>query len=261
MPSGGEKSAAVERQTNANKEVFCSMRFPAKFPNLSEERLQEIRAFAAQRDSASQSKTSYQDHVLFFMRSNAFRGDNIVEVGCYKGGLTVQYAYLCKALGKHLHVVDIDEKLLKHTQQLVEELGFADIASFHLMDYEAFTKSEFFPCNTIATVIDADHSYQGCLKDCMTLQKVLHATYGVIFHDFSLRYTGWDGVGVDRAIYEVFGQDVRLYPIGFQSVASEPPTPEGAYLESNCGVIMVVPWQPDSIYGQSVQPTASELPE
>jgi predicted O-methyltransferase YrrM len=219
--------------------------FPMKHPNLSERRLQEIRKFTGEMDSGSQSNTAYQDSVLFFLRTNAFRGENIVEVGCYKGGLTAQYAYLCKELGKRLHVVDIDEQLLNHTRELVAELGYADVATFHLMDYEKFTQSEFFPHATIATIIDADHSYEGCLRDCLTLKKVIHSMYGVIFHDFSLRYHTWDGVGVDRAIYEVFGQDVRLYPIGFQSVCPGSLTPEvGAYFESNEGVVMVVPWQP-----------------
>lgn len=234
-----------------------AQRFPMKYPDLSEERLRTVREFAVERDSASQTKTTYQDNVLFFLRSNAFRGDNVIEVGCYRGGLTVQYAYLCHELGKHLYVIDIDEENLKHTQGLVQELGFAECATFHLMDYEAFTRSASFPGNTIATVVDADHSYEGCRRDCLTLQKVMRSSYGVVFHDFTLRYTGWDGVGVDRAIYEVFGQDVRLYPIGFQSVASETPTPEGAYLESNEGAIMVVPWQPESVYKVSVSAQAS----
>lgn len=224
--------------------------FPMKLPNLSEQRLQEIRRFIFEKDSCSQSKTSYQDNVLFFLRNNAFRGDNIVEVGCYKGGLTAQYAYLCKELGKRLYVVDVDKDLLEHTEKIVKELGYADVVSYHLMDYETFTATKFFPNKTIATIIDADHSYIGCLKDCRVLQKVLPAMYGVIFHDFTLRYLSWDGVGVDRAIYEVFGQNVRLYPIGFQSVCSETPTPEEAYLAANEGVVMVVPWQPDEVFGQ-----------
>lgn len=233
-------------------ESFAAPRFPLRLPELSEERLRKIRGFAEDKDSASQTKTTYQDSVLFFLRSNAFRGDNVVEVGCYRGGLTVQYAYLCKELGKKLYVVDIDASLLAHTKELVEELGMGDIASFHLMDYNTFVKSRFFPNNTIATIIDADHSYVGCRKDCITLQNVLGSMYGVIFHDFTLRYTGWDGVGVDKAVFEVFGQEVRLYPIGFQSVASEKPTSGGAYLESNEGVIMVVPWQPDSVYRRNI---------
>jgi hypothetical protein len=240
LEQNSKKTATLVEQFNAN--------FPMKYPNLSEQRLREIRAFASEKESSSQSKISYQDNVLFFLRSNAFRGDNIVEVGCYKGGLTVQYAYLCKELGKGLHVVDVDEQLLNHTRNLVEELGYADVVTFHLMDYDKFTKSNFFPNNTIATIIDADHSYLGCFRDCQTLKNVLQFMYGVIFHDFSLRYTTWDGVGVDRAIYEVFGQNVRLYPIGFQSVCSEKPTPEGAYLESNEGVVLVVPWQQNETF-------------
>ena len=229
--------------------------FPMKYPNLSEEKLFELRNIITKRGSASQTKTAYQDAVLFFIRSNAFRGDNVVEVGCYKGGLTVQYAYLCQQLGKKLHVIDYDKELLEETKKLVYELGYGNVASFYNMDYESFVSSESFPQNTIATIIDADHSYAGCLKDCNTLKKVLPSMYGVIFHDFTLRYTTWDGVGVDKAIYEVFGQHVRLYPIGFQSVCSETPTPEGAYLESNEGVIMVVPWQPADVFAQKEPPS------
>lgn len=228
-------------------------RFPMKLHDLSEQRLREIRKFLDDNGSSSQTKVWYQDNVLFFLRSNAFRGDSIVEVGCYRGGLTAQYAWLCKELGKRLHVIDVDEKMLEHTKNLVEELGYADVASFHHMDYATFTKSAFFPRATIATIIDADHSYEGCLKDCLTLQSVLPTMYGVIFHDFSLRYTTWDGVGVDRAIYHVFGQNVRLYPIGFQSVSMESPSPEGAYLENSEGAIMVVPWQPADVSRKNIK--------
>jgi hypothetical protein len=40
-------------------------------------------------------------------------GGAVVEVGCYRGGLTAQLAHLCRRLGKAMYVVDVCPEYLE----------------------------------------------------------------------------------------------------------------------------------------------------
>lgn len=206
--------------------------------------LQRAREYGWNNQSGSQSTVPYQDDVIYAIFSNIHAGDTIIEVGCYYGGLSLQYAALAKWFSKKLIVVDFDAAMLDHAKKLVDEL-YPDLDVTYFKGTLAdFIASGQFPDNVAALVLDADHSYENCRKDCLALKAVHDKCHMFIFHDFSMRRAGHPDQpdGVDRAIYEVFGKDVRLIPIGTKMTEPGKPNEDGVYIESSEGVILMTGW-------------------
>jgi hypothetical protein len=156
---------------------------------------------------ASYSSIKYQDDVLRFIVENADKGGDIIEVGCYKGGMTAQLAVMANKLRRRLCVVDTSMVWLDHTQALLERLGVLGPTTFFYCGH----LSILVATPTLVIVLDADHRYNAVGADIVAIKKI--QPYAVVFHDFSLRHVS-EQYGVDRAIYDSFGQDVKLVKIG-----------------------------------------------
>jgi hypothetical protein len=158
----------------------------------------------------------FQDNLIDFIIENRDKGKNIIEVGCYKGGLTAQLAWVAKELGVKVDVIDIDNHYLNVTAETVNLFGLNEYVRFHACDLTTFVRNSPTYEKPIVAFIDGDHRYQGVVEDIRAIQSFPIRPYSAVFHDFSLRYS--DGilndVRVDRAILDEFGDLVHLRPIG-----------------------------------------------
>ncbi len=151
---------------------------------------------------------------------------------------------LAQWFSKKLIVIDLDAAMLSHAKNLVDKL-YPDLDVVYFNGTLAnYMDSGQFPDNVVALVLDADHSYAGCKKDCLALKDVHDKCHMFIFHDFSMRRADQpdNPGGVDRAIYEVFGEDVHLIPIGTKQTEPGKPNEDGVYIESSEGAILMTGW-------------------
>ncbi|MDP3898900.1 MAG: class I SAM-dependent methyltransferase [Mesorhizobium sp.] len=175
-----------------------------------------IRAILRRIGHSSQTSDKFQDDVLRFIAENHASGGSIIEIGCYHGGFTAQLACLARTFGLQFDVIDIDRANLKMAAHAVAMNGLASHARFHKMDFAKFVRRSRNPARPVLVFVDGDHRYQGVVADIKAIRSMAQRPFACAFHDFSLRYA--DGpltiVRVDRAIFDMFGADVALTPVG-----------------------------------------------
>lgn len=84
-----------------------------------ETELKHIRAVAQEHGQFSWTSAEYQADVLGFIIENRNKGGGLVEVGCYKGGLSSQLAFLCKEFGWPFYTMDVEPSFLELTRSLL----------------------------------------------------------------------------------------------------------------------------------------------
>jgi hypothetical protein len=208
----------------------------------------QLRRILTAENCASYSSIKYQDDVLRFIVENADKGGDIIEVGCYKGGMTAQLAVMANKFHRRFYVVDTSMAWRDHTEKLLERLGvLGPTIFFHIGRLISLVTSP-----TFLIILDADHRYDAVMADIAAIKKI--QPYAVAFHDFSLRHVS-DVYGVDRAIYDSFGPEVELVKIGdttdklnspkvpYRPSEQEPHPDNGWYWEENGveGVILTMP--------------------
>ena len=203
--------------------------------------IQQIRGELGESGDHSHTSFVFQDDLLKFIEQNSGTGDSVIEVGCYRGGMTAQLGAACCALGKRLYVVDIDERYIDIAKSNVDRtIGPNQIIYFH-GDLSTFYQSGLPEEKSILVFIDGDHRYSGVVRDIRAVLESQMPPYAVAFHDFSLRYRVSEllDVHVDQAIYDTFGREVRFRPIG--EIAGR-------------GMILATEVQPDGHYHERGQP-------
>jgi predicted O-methyltransferase YrrM len=194
---------------------------------LDTEQIAEIRGKLQASGNHSWTSTTFQNQLLSFVQLNAHRGDFVIEVGCYWGGLTSQLSHLTNALGKELYAVDVDGSMLDRAARTVKEStgSLPDSTHFFRGDLESFLSQTKTGHRCILVFIDGDHSYDGVLKDIRTILKSrLVRPLSIAFHDFALRYAADSApdVRVDHAIFNALGNET-LMPMGDLSGLSSLP--------------------------------------
>ena len=215
--------------------------------------LQEIRSLLAREGSQSWTSDEYQNDVYRFIMENREHGEGIIEVGCYKGGLSVFLAFACRKSGWPFYTIDISHEFVETTRNLLTKLGLAQNAHFFVGTLQEFAAQIKLKKAPLLTVIDGDHQYTGVLNDIKSLYRLNCQSYAAAFHDFSLRHDAMPDERVDRAIFEFFGADAPLTRIGaqFDENTSYPlrtrPSDDGHYWELNGseGVIIRLPSHPN----------------
>jgi len=86
---------------------------------LIRDRCKEIERF-------SWTSLRYQNDILRLILQNREKGGCIVEVGCFRGGLSAQLAYLAKVLTKKFYALDIDETAVATTVDTLSEFNLQD---------------------------------------------------------------------------------------------------------------------------------------
>ncbi len=175
-----------------------------------------IRKKMAEIGSTSHTSIKFQDDLLRWIAEAAPHGESIIEVGCYKGGLTSQIAYAAKQLGLVFDVIDIDHHYLNVAAAAVAAVGLQDYARFHAMDLASFVEKTGGQGKVALVFVDGEHRYHGVVADCRAIKTFSAIPHAAVFHDYSLRYADGElsDVRVDLGIKDEFGDSVRLVPIG-----------------------------------------------
>lgn len=191
-------------------------------------------------DSGNWSHTSikYQNDVFSILHETV-DGDCIIEVGCYKGGLTAQLKFLLKQSNKTLIVIDIDENMIRTTKALLRRHNLEDNVEFFTGTLQQFIDLKDVRKPSLL-IIDGDHRYAGVIADIKAVESMLHKPSTIIFHDYSLRYvegSGLTDVLVSKAIHDSWGNDIPVTFIGEKPKTGgtlnlkENPGPHGHYFE------------------------------
>lgn len=188
------------------------------------EEISRIRQVLSEISCQSHTSDKFQNDILGFIEANASEGSLIIEIGCYKGGLTAQLAYAAKRFGLSFDVIDIDHHYLNVAAGAVEKAGLGGYATFHAMDFAGYVRNAVDRGRAVLVFDDGDHRYNGVMSDIAAIKAMKPAPYACAFHDFSLRYDceSLSDVRVDRAIHDGFGGDVALQPIGEIAAAGGP---------------------------------------
>ena len=180
------------------------------------DQIQEIRQQLSKLGNFSHTTDKFQNDLLHHARAYSTEGNCLIEVGCYRGGLTAQFAWLGKQLGQHVHVIDIDPGYLQVARESVQETTDESNVTFHLCDFATFIKGDGRGINPSFALIDGDHYYKGVVADITALLSMQTRPAGVAFHDFSLRYADPElsQIRVDLALKDTLGHDFPHTPIG-----------------------------------------------
>jgi hypothetical protein len=184
--------------------------------SVSDFELEQIRARLAADGNHSHTTRKFQDDLLSFAEKFAAYGNTVIEVGCWRGGLSAQFAYLARKLGQRCAIIDIDETYLNYARAAVEMAGSSDFVSFHHGDFKSFVAAADPKMRPTLVLIDANHQYDAVVADIGTLYSMPSVPYSAAFHDFSLRYSfpQLSDVRVDLALHHAFGQDFEHVDIG-----------------------------------------------
>ena len=148
--------------------------------------LNKMRALLLKVGSKSSTSTTYQDAIARFVFENGQKGGAIIEVGCYKGGLTAQLAFMAKVTGSHLYTIDIAPEWISHTQDLLGKFNLNTHTTYYCGTFDSFADNTLFHERPLILIIDGDHRYEFVLEDIKSIYKLKKIPYGVAFHDFSL---------------------------------------------------------------------------
>ncbi len=201
------------------------------FEELHDKELSSIRKWCSERGSFSWTSPQYQSDILNFVYDNRDKGSCVVEVGCYKGGLTALLAFVCKQAGLSLYSMDISKESVETSLGVLNGLGLGGNASV-----EVSTLTEFVPRNKITRapvlcILDGDHAYDAVLFDIRACSKIHPKPYAIAFHDYSLRHPTTDE-RVSDAIDDYFGASTPRKLIGQPMngtghATKETPQPDG----------------------------------
>jgi len=224
------------------------------------EDLKEVRKILSFAGAQSWTSEKYQNDIYSFILQNQNLGVGVVELGCYKGGLSVFLSYACQKLGFPFYTIDLEPQFVNETRTLLRRLDLAKNVVFFQGTLAGFVSEVKLKDPPLLVVVDGDHQYQGVFDDIRSLHQMQPRSYAAAFHDFSLRHDQMPDERVDKTIYDFFGSDVDLARIGeqFDIHTSHPlkerPSPDGHYWELNGseGVIVKLPVKPPVKQGESV---------
>jgi hypothetical protein len=184
-----------------------------------EEDFARIRAISQEMGCFSWTSLKYQDDILQYLIENRDRGHGVIEVGCYKGGLSALLAHVCKQFKWPFYTIDVDRTAVQSTDELLTVLGLRDCASIHLGTLSSFVKETTLKRAPALIVLDGDHRYDAVVEDIADTYRLNHRPISAVFHDYSLRHPTSDEK-VDEAVRDSFG-DWPVRHIGAQMVGQE----------------------------------------
>lgn len=197
--------------------------------------LRDIRAWCKEQDCFSWTSAEYQRDILDFILDHKSKGACVVEVGCYKGGLTALLALVCKKAGLHLYSMDIDKNSTSRARGVLDSLGLSVHATVQHATLPEFARATRLNGKPVLCILDGDHAYSAVLQDLKAVEDLQHRPFAVAFHDYSLRHPTTDE-RVSDAIRDFFGSSVSLNLIGMRMngeghATKESPQPDGHYWE------------------------------
>lgn len=181
-----------------------------------DQQIEKIRFALTTQGSHSHTSQEFQDDLLFYAHKFAGHGNCLIEVGCFRGGMTAQFAYVARKFGQGLEVIDINADYLKLAREAVSLAGSDTLVNYHHCDLAAFVATSGSQIRPTLVLIDGDHRYDGVSADIRALYKMKTRPFAAAFHDFSLRYITPElaSVRVDKALVDAFGPDFPHVKIG-----------------------------------------------
>jgi hypothetical protein len=163
-----------------------------------------IRGVSQERGCFSWTSREYQDDILNYLIQHHQRGCGVVEVGCYKGGLSALIACLCHEFEWPFHTIDIDESAVVSTRNLLSELGYLDKTDIHHGTLASFVETTTLSDRPALIILDGDHRYEAVVEDLASVYRLNRLPFAAVFHDYSLRHPT-SGEKVDQAVRDCLG--------------------------------------------------------
>lgn len=199
------------------------------------EELSKIREYCQKSGTFSWTSPQYQSDLLNFVYDHRESGRAVIEVGCYKGGLSALLALLCGRNGLRLFTMDIDPTAVASTNRVLEQCGVHSCATVFHGGLAAFAVSGLLDQTPVLCILDGDHAYDAVKRDLEAVYLLPHRPYAVAFHDYSLRHPT-TGEQVDEAVRDFWNGKVAPRLIGLRMSGQGHPTrqapqPDGHYWE------------------------------
>lgn len=169
-----------------------------------EEEFDRIRRVSQEMGCFSWTSREYQDDILQFLLEHSGRGYGVIEVGCYKGGLSALLGYLCRQLRWPFFTIDIDETAVASTQKLLLTLDLLEGTTIHHGGLDTFVQSVTLSERPALVILDGDHRYEAVVDDLNSVYKLNKLPHTAVFHDYSLRHPT-SGERVDEAVRDCLG--------------------------------------------------------
>ncbi len=128
-------------------------------------RIISLRKACEESGNISWTSLRYQNDVMRFLLQNIDSAGCIVEVGCFRGGFTVQLAVICELFSKQLFTLDIDKSAANITNELLAEHRLDGVTTVHHGNLVDFSRKVSLPSRPILIVVDGDHSFAGVKAD------------------------------------------------------------------------------------------------
>jgi hypothetical protein len=224
-------------KTSRLRFAMASYQKPSPKPEALQEAVAAVRKCARDEDWRSWTSLQYQDDLMQFLVDNRQAGSGVIEVGCFRGGLSVQLAAICKHYRWPFYTIDVDESSVKNTSRQLKRLNLDSHSVVFQGSLQQFVARTSLHQRPVAIIIDGDHHYDAVRKDIQSVYQLNHLPFAAAFHDFSLRHPT-TGERVDDAIHDCFGDEVRVRKIGrqFSNQGDYPtersPGPSGHYWET-----------------------------
>ena len=169
-----------------------------------EENFSRIRKVSQEMGCFSWTSQEYQDDILNYLIENRGRGCGVIEVGSYKGGLSVLLAFLCREFEWPFYTIDIDETAVTSTRNLLSALDLLEGTTIHHGTLASFVPTVALNERPALIILDGDHRYEAVVDDLENVYRLNALPYATVFHDFSLRHPT-SGEMVDQAVKDCLG--------------------------------------------------------
>lgn len=169
-----------------------------------EENFEHIRKVSQEMGCFSWTSREYQDDILNYLIEHRHRGCGVIEVGCYKGGLSALLAFLCREFKWPFYTIDIDESAVASTRNLLSTLGLLEEGSYHHGTLASFVPIAALNDRPALIILDGDHRYEAVVDDLVNVYHLNKLPFAAVFHDFSLRHPT-SGEKVDQAVKDCLG--------------------------------------------------------
>ena len=172
--------------------------------NHLQERFNHIRKISQEAGCFSWTSREYQDDVLNYLIEHGHRGFGVIEVGCYKGGLSALLACLCSEFQWPLYAIDIDESAVTSTRTLLSAVGLLEQTSIYHGTLASFAAVTTLKDRPALIILDGDHRYEAVVQDLESVYRCNRLPFAAVFHDYSLRHPT-SGEKVDQAVKDCLG--------------------------------------------------------
>lgn len=150
-----------------------------------DEDIKRISSYCEQEGKISWTSKEYQKSIHAVLLDKDLAPGVVVEVGCYKGGLSAQLAYFCRLLNRKFIYIDIDRNYLNSTRKLLKDLGLDKNTECFVGSFSSYMSTLGAKESIALVIIDGDHDYDATKKDiCAFLNS---PPQWAVFHDYSLR--------------------------------------------------------------------------